>query len=102
MPQLRIGLIGAGLNGATHAVVLRESAATWAERISLTAVADPIAANRDRFIELYGFARAYTNADDLLSAGDVNVVFVCTPTKFHAAIVAAAAAAGTHIFCEKP
>jgi predicted dehydrogenase len=38
----------------------------------------------------------------MLAGGDVNVVFVCTPTKFHADVVAAAAAAGAHIFCEKP
>jgi predicted dehydrogenase len=68
----------------------------------LTAVADPITEQRDRFVELYGFGCGYATADDLLARGDVNVVFICTPTKFHADIVAAAAAAGAHIFCEKP
>src|SRR5512139_774031 len=102
MQQLRIGIVGAGLNGATHALVLREIAAAWPDRLALTAVADPVAENRARFVELYGFSRACLNADELLSRGDVNVVFVCTPTRFHADIVAATAAAGTHIFCEKP
>ena len=102
MQQLRIGIIGAGLNGATHALVLREMAAAWPDRLALTAVADPVAENGARFVELFGFGRACRTADELLSRGDVNVVFVCTPTKFHADIVAAAATAGTHIFCEKP
>jgi predicted dehydrogenase len=102
MQQLRIGIIGAGLNGATHALVLREIAAAWPDRVALTAVADPVAENRARFVELYGFGRACLNVDELLSPGDVNVVFVCTPTRFHADTVATAAAAGTHIFCEKP
>lgn len=102
LPQLRIAIIGAGLNGATHALMLREIAAAWPERVRLSAVADPLPVNRERFVALYGFARAYATAGELLAASNVNVVFVCTPTKFHAEIVAAAAAAGAHVFCEKP
>lgn len=102
MQPLRIGLVGAGLIGATHALVLREIAAAWPDRLALTAVADPVADQRERFVELYGFGRACATSDELLARGDVNVVFVCTPTKFHTDVVVAAAAAGAHVFCEKP
>jgi predicted dehydrogenase len=100
--MLRIGLVGAGLNGATHSIILREIAAQWPDRVALTAVADPVEKQRERFVELYGFERGCASSDEMLAAGDVNVVFVCTPTKFHAEVVIAAAAAGAHIFCEKP
>jgi predicted dehydrogenase len=102
MDQLRIGMVGAGLIGATHSLVLREIASAWPDRVVLTVVADPVAANRERFVELYGYRRTCSDARAVLDGGDVNVVFVCTPTKFHAEIVAAAAAAGAHLFCEKP
>lgn len=102
MDHVRIGLIGAGLIGATHSAMLREIAAEWGERVELIAVADPSEENRNRAAELYGYRHTYTHADDLIARADVNAIFVCTPTKFHAGVVHAAAAAGKHLFCEKP
>ena len=102
MEQLRIGLVGAGLIGATHSTVLREIAAEWPERVQLTAVADPLPEHRRRAVDLYGYRQTFADAEALLARADVNVVFVCTPTKFHADIVRAAAGTGKHLFCEKP
>ena len=100
MPRLRIGLAGAGLIGATHSAALREIASTWGDRLELTAVADPDRSRREGFVEAFGWRRATADAADVL--GDVDALFVCTPTRFHAALVCAAAAAGVHLFCEKP
>jgi predicted dehydrogenase len=38
----------------------------------------------------------------LLRDADINTVFICTPTRFHADLVGAAADRRLHIFCEKP
>lgn len=100
MPRLRIGLAGAGLIGAIHSAALREIADRWPDRIELTAVADPVPERREGFLASYGYR--YACADALVLLDRIDVLFVCTPTRFHAEIVHAAAGAGVHLFCEKP
>jgi predicted dehydrogenase len=102
MDRLRIGLVGAGLIGGAHSAVLRTIADAMPEQLELTAVADPAEPNRELFLNLYGYRHAYADARALLDRADVDAVFVCTPTVFHAELVRAAAAAGKHLFCEKP
>jgi len=102
MQRLRIGLVGAGLIGGAHSAVLRTIADAMPEQLELTAVADPSADHRQLFTSLYGYRHACADARELLDRADVDAVFVCTPTAFHAELVHAAAAAGKHLFCEKP
>ena len=47
-------------------------------------------------------AEAFTDSDAVLAREDVQVVCIATPTPSHRPLVEAAAAAGKHIFCEKP
>jgi predicted dehydrogenase len=102
MQRLRIGLIGAGIIGGTHSAVLRTIADAMPGAVELTAVADPSVDARELFVSLYGYRHACADARDLLGRADVDTVFVCTPTAFHAELVHAAADAGKHLFCEKP
>ncbi|MBX3023441.1 Gfo/Idh/MocA family oxidoreductase [bacterium] len=102
MQRVRIGLIGGGMIGSTHAAVLQTIAQAMPDRLELVAVADPDAATRDRFQTLYGWAEVYPDHAALLRGAAVDAVFVCTPTVHHAAIVRDVAAAGRHLFCEKP
>ena len=46
--------------------------------------------------------RTSTRFEDALEASDVQAIILCTPHKQHAAQIIAAAAAGKHVFCEKP
>ncbi|MBI4516827.1 MAG: Gfo/Idh/MocA family oxidoreductase [Deltaproteobacteria bacterium] len=101
MEQVRIGLIGAGLIGGTHSLMLRQIADRLGGQVELVAVADPVAAQRALFQERYGYRHAFANAAELLQA-DLNTVFICTPTKFHAELVQAAAERKLQLFCEKP
>src|SRR5215510_2961296 len=102
MDRIRIGLIGAGLIGGTHSAVLRTIADVMPDQIELTAVADPLAENRELFVNLYRYRHACSDPRDVLARADVDAVFICTPTAAHAELVQAAAAAGKHLFCEKP
>ena len=41
-------------------------------------------------------------ADDVINHPDVEAVWICSPSSFHAEQIKACAAAGKHVFCEKP
>lgn len=47
-------------------------------------------------------ATAFTNHRDLLDAGGIDLVLVLAPARWHRAIVEDVAAAGVHVFSEKP
>ena len=47
-------------------------------------------------------AQAFTDYNDLLTAGGYDLVMVLTPASTHCDIVKAVASAGFHVFCEKP
>jgi myo-inositol 2-dehydrogenase / D-chiro-inositol 1-dehydrogenase len=102
MARIRIGLVGAGLIGGAHSAVLRTIADAIPDALELTAVADPLAEHRGLFTQLYGYRHAFADGRKLLDGAEVDAIFVCTPTVFHAEVVHAAAAAGKHLFCEKP
>jgi len=102
MTPLRIGLAGAGMIGSTHSAVLQTIAQALPEALELTAVADPDAAARARLQMLSGWRHTYADHAALLAGAAVDAVFVCTPTVFHAEIVRDVAAAGRHLFVEKP
>ena len=46
--------------------------------------------------------RAYTSLDELLAAGDIDIVSICTPHHLHVEQGVACAQAGKHIVVEKP
>lgn len=70
-------------------------------RVMLVAAADPRPEPRARFAADFG-GRSFATVDELVRDEEVEVVYVATPHQFHASNVAAAAAAGKHVLCEKP
>jgi predicted dehydrogenase len=89
----RVGIIGAGFMGSTHAAAWAATDATLAA--VLAAPDTPPHALAER----YG-ATACTELDALLE--QVDVVDVCAPTHVHHELVLRAAQAGKHVVCEKP
>jgi predicted dehydrogenase len=90
---MRVGIIGAGSMGTHHA-------RAWAETdAEMVGVADIIPERADTLAAKYGW-QAFDSMDAILP--EVDVVFICTPTDTHHDLVMQAAAAGKHIFCEKP
>ena len=49
-----------------------------------------------------GCAVWVTDYRDLLARDDIDIVDICVPNVQHAEVIAAAAAAGKHVYCEKP
>ncbi len=50
----------------------------------------------------FDFAKAYSSIDEMISDPDIDVIDITTPNIAHFDIIKKAAAAGKHIYCEKP
>jgi inositol 2-dehydrogenase len=96
--SIRMGLIGAGRMGKVFAQTLAFSIAG----VELAAVADADPETAQRAAERYAIPHSYTDYRELLRRDDIDAVVIVTPTATHAEVICAAAAAGKHIFCEKP
>ena len=96
-PPVRIALIGAGRIGASHARLL----AGRVSEAELVAVADPQPGAAEAVAAPLG-ARSSSSVDEVLTSPDVDAVVIAAATTVHPRLIAAAAEAGKHVFCEKP
>ncbi|HEY9785868.1 MAG TPA: inositol 2-dehydrogenase [Candidatus Obscuribacterales bacterium] len=95
---LKIGIIGAGRIGELHAEHLRYRV----RGAELAAIAD---INKERLAALAAaldIPKTYTDYHELLEDDSISAVVICSPTDTHSTIIEESAAAGKHIFCEKP
>jgi len=93
----RLAVVGAGRCGMLHALNARR----WVSAAELACVVDasePLARKAGDELSVVSF----TSLEDALGAASFDGVVITTPTFTHAQIAVAAAAAGLHIFCEKP
>ncbi len=100
-----IGMIGYGSIGRVHALAYR----SLPYHYGLPAAAVRIAGVATTRRETAQAAAAEIGCDfwtddyrELLARPDIDGVDICVPNHMHAEIVTAAAAAGKHIYCEKP
>jgi myo-inositol 2-dehydrogenase/D-chiro-inositol 1-dehydrogenase len=94
---VRIGLIGAGRIGSSHAEIV----ARRVPGAELVVVADPRPGAAEALGTSLG-ARGVTDISELLAARDVDAVVIAASSGAHYELVVAAARAGKAIFCEKP
>ena len=95
---VRIGLIGSGWMGAFHA----ESVARRVPGAALAAIADPNTESAQSLALQLGTAQVTASAEDIFADPEIDAVVIASPARFHSPLIAQAAAAGKHIFCEKP
>ena len=95
MKQIRLGIIGLGVMGQSHARNILEGKIP---RLSLVAVADSDPARLAKFNTIPGF----TSDRELIASGRVDAVLIATPHYFHTETGIAALRAGLHVLVEKP
>ena len=97
MKKVRVGIVGFGQIGPVH---LR-SYQQFPEKVEVAAVVDLL----DEKLVLAkesGVDQVMKDYQELLARDDVDAVSVCIPTHLHRELAEQAAAAGKHVFCEKP
>lgn len=95
---IRFGVIGAGRIGKLHA----ENLVTRVAGAEVVAIADVDLAAAQETAARLKIPSATRHHDEILADADVEAVAICSSTDTHAQIIEQAAAAGKHIFCEKP
>lgn len=101
--MIRVGLIGAGFIGRSHATAYLTQCQFGAEiKVDLVVVADPVEAAAKSLAESHGFSRYTTDWHEVVKAEDVDLVCICTPNNMHCEIAMEAARNGKAINCEKP
>jgi len=95
---VRIGLIGAGRIGRVHA----EHLANRIPEANLVAVSDIFVEAAEKLASDFQIPAAYKDHRRIMEDKTIEAVVICSSTDTHAMMIAEAATAGKHIFCEKP
>jgi UDP-N-acetyl-2-amino-2-deoxyglucuronate dehydrogenase len=95
--RARIALVGAGVIGTHHGLVISE----LADRVELVAVIDLHPERAQRLAAERG-GKAFTSLTEALAAIPIDIVVVCTPTGRHGEVAIEALEAGKHVIIEKP
>lgn len=94
--KIRFGIIGTGVISYIHAMAIENI-----PDAELVSVLEPVAKNRDAFLEKYK-VRAYEKMEDFLADPELDAVTIATPSGLHFDTSLPAAKAGKHVLCEKP
>src|ERR1700679_1690031 len=103
-PKLRVGLIGTGFMGKTHAFGFATAAKVFdlPFEIELHTVADVTEAAALRAASDFGFVHATSDWRGIIHSPEIDVVDITAPNALHEEMALAAIAAGKHVYCEKP
>lgn len=105
MTTIGIGLIGFGWMGHAHTRSYRNVPQYFPDegiRPRLVAVSDTVEDRLREAQEIYGYETGSTSWREVIEHPDVQVVDITAPNALHQELAEAAAAAGKHVFCEKP
>jgi predicted dehydrogenase len=102
--KLRIGLIGSGFMGRSHAHAFRAAEGVFDTPLApvLECLADIDEATAAAAAASMGFARSTGDWRSLVADDNIDLIAITTPTKLHSSMALAAIAAGKPVYCEKP
>ncbi|MDO4615139.1 MAG: inositol 2-dehydrogenase [Lachnospiraceae bacterium] len=96
---MKAAVIGAGRIGRVHI----ENISMAVREIEIKTVADPfINEDGEAFVRSFGIENVTKDVDSVFADPEIEAVLICSSTDTHADLIMKAAAAGKHIFCEKP
>jgi predicted dehydrogenase len=96
MKTIRVGIIGNGVIGPTHAEGFRRIPG-----VELAWACDLVEDKARRLAEKYAIGQITTDYREVIADPKVTCVAVCTDHASHAPITVAALKAGKHVLCEK-
>jgi predicted dehydrogenase len=104
MNKVRIGMIGYKFMGKAHSNAYRALPMFFPKvtKPEMKAICGRDAQGVEQAREQFGWESAETDWRKLVTRDDIDVVDINAPSDAHKEIALAAAAAGKHIFCEKP
>ncbi len=97
--MLRIGLIGCGGMGCTHASAYR---VLGEKNVKVVAVADVVRESAEKAQEICNAEKIYNTGMELLENEKLDYIDICLPTYLHTAHAVAAMEKGMNVFLEKP
>ena len=103
--NIRIGLLGFGAMGKTHAFGVNNLGFYYNGLPFSAEIAGVCTTNAERaeaIAKEYGFGYGTDSEDRIINDPDIDVIDICTPNIYHYETVKKALAAGKHIYCEKP
>jgi len=92
-----VGVIGAGRIGLVHLEALSSC-----ESAKAVIISNPTVSKAESAAVKYKLDHFTADAHEVITHPDVEAVWICSPSAFHADQIKACAAAGKHVFCEKP
>ncbi len=98
MTSHNIAVVGCGGVSGMHFT----GYAAHPDRVRVVAACDPVAERRDWARDTYGVSETFDSIEELLEHGGFTAAVVCTPSTVRESALKALAAAGIHIFVEKP
>ena len=96
--KISVGIIGAGRIGKLHA----EHLAYRVPEANILAIADIFLEAAEKCAADLQIPSAVQDHREIMENPDIEAVIICSSTDTHAQMIEEAAAAGKHIFCEKP
>ena len=96
MKQMKVAVVGVGRIGKMHA----ENIVYGMPDVTVKAVVDPIP--QDEWVKQLNISIYTDNLNEVLNDGEIDAVVIATSSTAHVDLIQKSAAAGKHIFCEKP
>jgi len=97
--MIKIGIIGLGFMGETHASAYKQLKSVL--DFEITAVADTNCEKADKIANLFE-AKAFYSYQELIDEADITTVDICLPTFLHYEYASNAITKGLNVFIEKP
>jgi len=95
--DIKVGVIGCGRIGLVHL-----EAITKAPGVTPIIVSNPTVSKAEAAAKQFNVKKFTNDAMEVIEDPEVDAVWICSPSSFHADQIKAAAANNKHVFCEKP